>query len=348
MPGERRLGPGGVARPASVLVLAALFTAALAYATVELPRFLNDLLLQRFTDVTTDVGRHGIPANLPSLMPFMAVAEPVGYLSLAAVVVLIVAGFLTKRGKASVAGSLALFLPTFGYFAATMFILAGLGVLRVLWQPLWDVNPALFTLGDVVLLPLWLVNWASASLLGPASGGPAGVYFSYALVAAGLFLFSAGAFTWLFGRLQKKELFDFWVYRYSRHPQYLGFIVWNYGVLLLAVQAFNPYWEAQPEPTLPWVISVLVLVCVALFEEGSMVRRADREYLAYRERTHFMLPLPRSVSGLCTAPARAVLGRVFPQGRRETLCIFGVYLLLFVGLSAVVTLFEGPQLQLWP
>ena len=341
-------GPGGVSRTAAVLALAVIFTAALAYATVELPRVLNGLLLRSFTDVPTDLGPHGTLASTPDLMAFMALAEPIGYLSLAAVALLILAGFLTERRKVSVAGSLALFLPTFGYFAATMFILAGLGVLRVLWQPLWDVSPALFALGDVVLLPFWLLERISSFLLGPASGGPAGAAFAYTLIAAGLFLFSLGAFTWLYGRLQKKRLFDFWVYRYSRHPQYLGFIVWNYGVLLLAAQTFNPYWEVQPEPTLPWVISALVLVCVALAEENSMLGPGDQEYLAYRERTHFMLPLPRFLSRLCTAPIRAALGRDFPRGERETLYAFGIYLLIFVGVSALVALFEGPLLLLWP
>lgn len=328
------------------MILAVAFTISLAFATIVLPETLNKALLRQFVDVPTDVGRSG--TRVLDLGPFMTAIEPIGYLSLAAVALLILAGFATRRRTVSIVGSFAFFLPTFGYFAATMFTLAGLGILRVVWQPLWNVNPSLFMLGDAAFLPYWLVTWSSSTLLGPAYSDFAGTALAYALIAAGLLLFSAGVFTWLYGKLQKRRLFDFWAYKYSRHPQYLGFILWNYGVLLLATQVFNPYWERQPEPTLPWVISTLLVICVGLLEENSMLDRANQEYLAYRERTHFMLPLPHALASLCTAPNRLVLGKDFPRGGRETIYTFVIYLLLILGVSAVVASFEGPSLLLRP
>ncbi|MFZ8791287.1 MAG: hypothetical protein ACO2OS_03245 [Thermosphaera aggregans] len=42
------------------------------------------------------------------------------------------AGFPLKKTRLSILGSLAIYLPTIGYLAFTMFFLAGVGALRLL------------------------------------------------------------------------------------------------------------------------------------------------------------------------------------------------------------------------
>lgn len=106
-------------------LLATIFTIALTFLTVEIPFVLNSLLRGLFPDIT----EWAEPERVES---FLKIARPIGYSCLGAVIILIVVGF--KKGKENLSriGSIALFLPTFGYFVAGMFFLAGSGVLRVL------------------------------------------------------------------------------------------------------------------------------------------------------------------------------------------------------------------------
>jgi len=124
-------------------VLAAVFSCAFLFLTVEIPYRLNFLLRDYFPDLAF---------QFELIEKFLAQVRPIGYLCFMVVISLTVVG-LAFGSKASSMGALALFLPTFGYFAYSMFFLAGLGILRVIWAPLWDVSPDLLKLGDVVYHP---------------------------------------------------------------------------------------------------------------------------------------------------------------------------------------------------
>jgi protein-S-isoprenylcysteine O-methyltransferase Ste14 len=53
----------------------------------------------------------------------------------------------------------------------------------------------------------------------------------------GLALFTPATYTWVGDRLRGKALNTEGVYKLSRHPMYLGFIIWSYGLLYLASTA---------------------------------------------------------------------------------------------------------------
>ncbi len=303
-------------RLAALISLSIVFTIALTFATLELPRLLNIVLRNYFPDIYYE------PESIQALMNF---ARPIGYAALIVLVAMIVVGFATERRRLSSLGSFAFFLPTFGYFAASMFFLTGIGILRVIWLPFWDSSASILRLGDIVYLPFWIIKH-SFSFLGDRNAYTASSYLAYLFLAVGLLLFCIGTFTWLYGRFEKRKIFDFWIYRYSRHPQYFGFILWSYGVMLLASIAPYPFGGFQPQPTLPWLISTLLVVFVALKEEMSMVRRADEAYKAYRKRSSFMLPLPGFLSKIITAPNRILLRKGFPENGKEILYSFAIYL----------------------
>ena len=42
------------------------------------------------------------------------------------------------------------------------------------------------------------------------------------ITGLGLLVFSLGVTTWLYGGFKGYKIIDFWIYKYSRHPQYLG------------------------------------------------------------------------------------------------------------------------------
>jgi protein-S-isoprenylcysteine O-methyltransferase Ste14 len=216
-----------------------------------------------------------------------------------------------------------------------MFLLAGIGILRIMWLPFWDSYPPLLSLGDIAYLPYWIVTYPIAALLGTQTGLVISSYLAYLVLGAGLIVFFMGTLTWFYGKLEGKKIFDFWIYKYSRHPQYLGFIMWSYGVMLLTT--LEPaHFIRQPEPSLPWLISALLVICLALAEEIEMFKRADRRYREYRKRTPFMLPLPRFVSKICTAPNRAVIKKDFPESAREVLYTFVVSFATLVLLSTLI------------
>jgi protein-S-isoprenylcysteine O-methyltransferase Ste14 len=327
-----------------ILLSAIVFTIALAFATVELPRILNGVLVRSFVDIPAETLRGGHEPQ--SIDAFMNVARIAGYFSLLVVAVLVVIGFISGRKKLTLLGSFAFFIPAFGYFAATMFLLAGIGIFRIMWLPLWDISPALLELGDIAYLPYWIVTYPFSALLGPIAGNSVGIFLAYLAIAMGLMIFCLGAFTWLSGKAEGKKLFDFWIYRYSRHPQYLGFIVWSYGVILLANLEPNQFWARQPQATLPWLISTLLVICVGFMEEISMTERTNANYASYRRRTPFMLPLPSALSALLLIPNRTVMKKAMPENKMEVVCVFLLYCAILMFLSALIIPLEGPLLEL--
>lgn len=253
--------------------------------------------------------------------------KPFGYISFAITLILILAGFATKWLKLATLGSIAIFLPTFGCFAFTMFFLAGIGVLRVLWFPWLDLSPNILRLGDAVYLPYIFLSFLAAPVAWITGASPTDMNTSFSLVImmSGLVVFLLGTVTWLYGRFMGFKIIGFWIYRYSRHPQYLGFLLWSYGLLLLVTFLGAPKGGYVPPPSLPWLISALTIIGVALHEENTMAKKHSEEYVRYRGDTSFMLPLPKQLSALIVAPARVLLKKNWPENGKEVAFIIIVY-----------------------
>jgi len=303
--------------------LAILFTVALTFATLEIPLIL-DKILHNWFDVYYD---------WKTLPQFWDTLEVIGYASIVVVIALTIMGFKAGKEGLSCLGSIAFFLPTFGYFAASMWILSGVGLLRTLWYPLldWEWFPTFVELGDIVYLPYLLVAYP-LSVLGLDIGMP----LAYGAMGVGLFIFCFGTLTWFYGKSEEREIIDFWIYKYSRHPQYLGFLIWSYGAMLIAI--LNPVTTPGPPPPnlevgFSWLISVLILLCVALAEEIKMTKKANESYLAYRRSTPFMLPLPKFIEKVITAPHRMLLKKDRPTSGREVLVVLGVCSAILILLS---------------
>jgi protein-S-isoprenylcysteine O-methyltransferase Ste14 len=316
-------------------LLAFVFTVALTFATIELPRILAILFI-----------RAGwIPDVNPGMQPeivegFMKIARPIGFACLAAVMGLIIMGFITKRRKLSSLGALIFFLPTFGYFAGSMFFLAGLGILRITWIPFWEFN--LVNLGDIAYLPYM-------TLVYPFSLVGLDLRMPLALVATGLgfFIFLLGTIAWFYGKAEKRETVTFWIYKYTRHPQYLGYIIWSYGVMLQASLTGISWGGSNPGASLPWLISTLIVVCIALSEEINMSKRDAVAYLKYKESAPFMFPAPKFVSSLATAPIKILFDKKQPENRKEIIGTFLVYCLIFIALSLPFVFLNWPLDHQW-
>ena len=184
---------------AILTLLAFVFTVALTFVTIELPKILATLLNRAgwIPDVS--------PVTQPEIVEeFMKIARPIGFACLVAVIGLIVVGFVTKRMKLSSLGALIFFLPTFGYFAGSMFFLAGLGILRITWIPFWEFN--LVNLGDIAYLPYMILAY-------PFSLAGLDIRMPLALATTGLgfFIFLLGTIAWFYGKAEKRETVTFWI-----------------------------------------------------------------------------------------------------------------------------------------
>jgi len=299
----------GLALAATLSIILAI---ALLYSTFEVPKVLDEALQQYFPEVFWDVrAREEVLATL----------RPLGYAALVATIASMALGFATKRGLLSFTGSLALYIPTFGYFASAMFFLTGLGALRALWLPMLEFSPDLLKLGCAAYLPLAVL-------------GPLATLVGMALTFVGLLVFALGATTWLYGRFRGLELVDFWVYRYSRHPQYLGFIIWSYGLLVFVSYKQYVRGAFATPPALLWLISTMVVIGVALLEEAEMLKRYGERYEEYRKRAPFMIPIPKWLARIIAAPLRTT-GLRGPKG---VVIVLALYTAILMAVSHALSL----------
>jgi len=126
---------------------------------------------------------------------------------------------------------------------------------------------------------------------------------------------------------------DFWIYRISRHPQYLGWIIWSYGMLLALMRVRYPKRSWGIAASLPWLLSALIIIGVALLEERNMKKQLGKEYDAYRKKTPFLFPLPKFISGLFVMPSRLLFKKKIPDRKGEIAAVLSIYLILLVGFS---------------
>ena len=132
------------------IILAIIFTSVLIFLIYEIPALLNTFLSQIFPDIHPILYPEEIEA-------FINMVRPIGYIFLTIIIILIILGFLVKKEKISVSSSFLLFLPTFGIFASSMFFLAGIGILQVIWLPLDTPYFNFLTLGIIVFIPVYLL-----------------------------------------------------------------------------------------------------------------------------------------------------------------------------------------------
>lgn len=313
-----------------LLLLAVIFSLGLTFASVELPGLLNKALYSTVPALEGDSHADESTVFHTELFISHYHLRLIGYICFVLMIVLIAAGFITgKRGLAS-AGALMIFLPVFAQFATVMFFLAGLGVLNIVWLPVLDISFNAGQLGDIVYFPYRLIRSLFLKI-----GVDIHYPLIYLLVGIGLLLFIIGTFTWFISRQRKKDMADFWIYRISRHPQYLGWIIWSYGMLLALMRVRYPKRSWGIAASLPWLLSAMIIIGVALLEERKMKKQLGKQYEKYSMKTPFFFPLPKFISSIFTIPARLLFKKKIPERKGEIAAVLSIYILLLVGLSHI-------------
>jgi protein-S-isoprenylcysteine O-methyltransferase Ste14 len=319
----------------TLLALAIVYGFGTAFFTIELERLAERTITPRIlASSEVDTLNREIYSGIDQFMVSKHV-RAIGYTCGGLMILLAVAGFMTERKSLASLGSIGFILPVYAYFMLHMSFLAGLGILTALWAPLWG---DLVKLGDIAYLPYMILVYPF-SLVGMDIRKFLAGFFA----GLGLFIFILGVLTWFYARFRHRNTAECWAYRFTRHPQYLGWILWSYGLMLrVAYRRDIVLQDANPGASLPWVISTLIIICVALSEEISMRLQHGQEYAHYSSQTPFMVPLPGYLSRAIAAPFRLILRKNLAETRWDLLWTFLIYLVAIMLLSLPFVLLEWP------
>jgi len=311
-----------------LLFVSVIFSVALIFAFIELPRLLDTLLHNNVGFPGFDHGSGDIEAYQTELYIQALHLRLIGFISLFMILIFIVLGFVTRKSGWAWAGALVLFLPVFGQFALSMFFLSGLGMLRVGWLPLMDISFDLLNLGQIVFFPYRILIWFFNLF-----GWYARDFISWFFMITGALLFVWGVMIWLQTRFSKVGVATGWLYRISRHPQYLGWIIWSYGYVIYAstINQMKKSWGVSS--SFPWLLMTMIIVGICMLEEIKMKEQYGHSYEEYRSGTPFILPLPKWLMWIFKAPMRMVLRKERPEKSKEVAWIILIYTLIFMGLS---------------
>lgn len=106
-----------------------------------------------------------------------------------------------------------------------------------------------------------------------------------------MFLFPIGIAIFATALIQllkgKGELVTSGLYSVVRHPQYLGIILATLGLTFYEI-------EVKLISLIAWIMLIFAYVWLARREESKLQKKYGEEFLAYKRRTPFILPLPTS------------------------------------------------------
>ena len=317
-------------RQIGLLCLAIVFSIALMFAFTELPRLIDSALDANVGFPGMDQGASDINAFKAELYISALHLRWIGYASLGLVAVFILIGFITKRSGWALAGAFTIFLPVFGQFALSMFFLAGLGMLRVVWLPVMDISFNVLDLGNVIYIPYWILMWIFNQFNYWAQP-ELGWFF----MAVGAFLFAWGVLAWMQSRFSKQGVATSWIYKISRHPQYLGWIIWTYGLIIYAplVNQMKKSWGVGS--SLPWLLMCMIIIGLCMLEELKMKKAYGEVYDQYRYRTPFLLPVPKWFKKVLKFPMWLMIRKPRPEKKKEVVSVITVYTILLMAISLI-------------
>ena len=324
-----------------IYLTALLATLFFTHVTLQVPRFLKSLTNGVFYEV---------------FIHFRWVLDPIaifGYVILILGLIIAIKGITRKRYLASVLSAVVYFVPTLLVFVTRMTILfTGLEILVFLigiTLRLCGIEGnflfRLFSSGQIFFVPYWIAIkeyaseggeiWANIEQVRDVYGG--------IFIIVGLLVLFLGVAAWLNTKYQGRTLVDSGIYRLTRHPQYLGYILWSHGMLILSTYNNAP-WRTPTAVTLNWLVSSLILVGLALAEEINLRADDGLNYVEYADRVSFMFPLPISVRRIVSAPFRRMWGGDYPENLRM---VFVTLALVFLVVSFPDLFFGGLIDKLW-
>ncbi len=158
----------------------------------------------------------------------------------------------------------------------------------VVLEPIWMVLPfAGFLYGSV--LPIELLNRSMATSWLVHFVFPAHTFFPLGLIliAVGLLIFLVGMIQIYSAKLFKKGLVTSGIYKKFRHPQYVGFTIFGFGVLLTWGRFIT---------FIAFFIMMWLYYFLAKSEERKCFELFGEEYKTYCQKTYFLFPGEKMLS----------------------------------------------------
>jgi len=316
---------------AGLLLLAIVFSTGLIFAFIELPRLLDTSLQNNLDFPQFDHGGGGNSSLKTEMFIQGLHLRWIGYGSLLLIVGLIIFGYATRRSGWALAGAVGIFIPVFGQFALSMFFLAGLGFLRVGWLPFLEVSSFdLLDLGKVIYVPFWILIWFFELFKWNAHN-----FLIWFFMGSGALLFTWGVLLWFKSRYGREKVASAWIYKISRHPQYLGWILWSYGFMLFTPHINNMKMSWSVSSSLPWLLMTMTIVGICMMEEIKMIEITRGKYQKYRDTSPFLFPLPHWLNRIFDWPGRLVTKGEYPSRGIQVLWIVLIYTGIFMSLSLI-------------
>ncbi|WP_340113728.1 HEAT repeat domain-containing protein [Maribellus mangrovi] len=321
----KRIQPKKLFQNTGLFLLAVVFSLGLMFAFIEIPQLLDKFLQ---THIGTPQSDPAYNSDKIDLFFDVFAIRWIGYICLGLIFLMIIVGFATKKNSFIWVGGIALFLPVFATFAYSMFYLAGLGLLNVIFFPLQEISLSTIDLGKVVLIPYWILMWFFNLF-----NWHAHQFIVYMFMISGTLIFVLGVFAWIKVRFTDNKVAKHWIYKYSRHPQYLGWIIWSYGLMLFgpSINQMKKSWGWYG--TLPWLLSTVVIVGICFLEELKMSEESGEDYDEYRKRTPFLFPVPGILRKIVQFPMLLLIRKRRPENRKEIGLTLTVYAVLLMALS---------------
>ncbi len=311
-----------------LLTLAIIFSVALMFAFIELPRWIDLLLHENVGFPGFDQGSGEEAAFHSDLFIKGLHLRWIGYGSMVLVFLFIVMGFVTRKSSWAWAGAFVIFLPVFGQFALSMFFLSGLGILRTGWLPFIESGFPILDLGMVIYIPYWVLMWFFGLFNWNAYH-----FVCWLFMSVGAFLFVWGVFVWLQSRFGSKGVATQWIYKLSRHPQYLGWIIWSYGLMLFSMTENSMKKSWGFGTSFPWLIMTMIIIAICMIEELSMKDKYGVAYDEYQEKTPFLFPMPKWMKAIFKVPMKLITKEKFPKNRKQVAGITLIYTFIFMIIS---------------
>jgi protein-S-isoprenylcysteine O-methyltransferase Ste14 len=113
------------------------------------------------------------------------------------------------------------------------------------------------------------------------------------IVLFGLILF---IYSLIYQMTHRKQLLRSGPYKYTRHPQYLAFIIMTFGMTLIAFQTspifnFNlGYLNGYTLLLYIWIGEVFVYIVLAKIEEIALKAKYGKTFIEYQNNVAFMIP----------------------------------------------------------
>ena len=176
---------------------------------------------------------------------------------------------LKRAGVLSIAGWFA-YYPVIFSVIIPMHLYFGSVVLLLMYIPWVSVgiihNGSFYIMNGVILLPL---------------SKPIIIGIMLIIIGIAIYIFSLHDL--LRGLFQGEELITYNLYRYIRHPQYLGILIWTLGAAIVTIRIFSIF---------SWLTLVYTYILLAEYEENVLEQKLGDAYIRYRDKTFFLLPIP--------------------------------------------------------